>query len=67
MALLGQLRLAPSGRVTGLEMTAALKLADARGYNVGVVSVLLQEAESVLVSSLNTTPEEWIDCDGHHP
>ena len=53
MASLGQLRLAPSGQVTGLDMAAALMTAQARGYDAATVSELLQEAESVMVQVLN--------------
>jgi phage protein D len=57
MAMLGQLRLSPSGRVLGLDANAALTTARARGYDEATVSVLLQEAEAVLVHLLNETPE----------
>ncbi len=53
MACLGQLRLAPSGHVLGIDMTAALTIAEARGCDLGVVSELLQAAEAGLVESLN--------------
>ncbi len=57
MAVLGQLRLSSSGRVIGLDVNAALTTARARGYDEATVSVLLQEAEAVLIHHLNETPE----------
>jgi len=60
MAMLGQLRFSPSGRVIGLDANAALTTARARGYNEAVVSVLLQEAEAILVHHLNETPENHV-------
>lgn len=57
MAVLGQLRLAGSGRVLGIDANAALTTARARGYDEATVSVLLQEAEAVLVHHLNEVPE----------
>jgi hypothetical protein len=53
MACLGQLRLAPSGHVIGIDMTAALHIAEARGLDLAVVSELLQAAESGLVEAMN--------------
>jgi hypothetical protein len=58
MASMGQLRLAPSGHVLGIDMAAALTIAAARGYDVGTVSELLQEAEAVLVAALNERDAE---------
>jgi len=52
MACLGQLRIAPSGHVLGVDMTAALHVAEARGFETGVVSELLSAAESGLVEGL---------------
>lgn len=57
MAVLGQLRLSSSGRVIGLDVNAALTTARARGYDEATVSVLLQEAEAVLIHHLNDIPE----------
>ncbi len=53
MAGLGQLRLAPSGHVMGIDMTAVLHIAEARGVELGVVSELLQAAENGLVEAMN--------------
>lgn len=58
MAMLGQLRLSGTGRVLGLDANAALTTARARGYDEATVSVLLQEAEVVLVHNLNEAPEK---------
>jgi hypothetical protein len=57
MACLGQLRVAPSGQVTGLDMAAALMTAQVSGYDADTVSELLQEAESVMIPLLNSTPD----------
>ena len=53
MACLGQLRLTPSGHVMGIDMNAALNIADARGFEAGVVSELLSAAEAGLVETMN--------------
>ena len=52
-ASLGQLRVAPSGRVLGVDMTAALGTARARGFDEAVVSELLQAAEAGLIEAMN--------------
>jgi hypothetical protein len=52
LACQGQLRLAPSGRVIGVDLDAALKLGAARCYNLAVVSELLPAAG--LVEALST-------------
>ena len=49
MACLGQLRMAPSGYVLGIDMNVAIKIAEARGCDLGVVSELLEAAEAGLV------------------
>ena len=51
LACQGQLRLAPSGHVIGIDMDAALKIGAARGYDLAVISELLPGAESGLVSA----------------
>jgi hypothetical protein len=53
LACQGQLRLAPSGHVIGIEMDAALRLAAARGYDPTVLSELLPAAEAGLVEALS--------------
>jgi len=50
---LGQLRLAPSGQVIGIDLGVAMKIAEARGCDPGVVSELLQAAEAGLVEAFN--------------
>jgi len=55
LACQGQLRLAPSGHVIGIDMKAALRLAVARGYNLAVLSELLPAAEAGLVETLVLT------------
>ena len=52
-ASLGQLRIAAAGRVLGIDMTAALGIARARGFDEAVVSELLQAAEAGLIEAMN--------------
>jgi hypothetical protein len=52
LACQGQLRLAPSGHVVGIDMDVALCLASARGCNLAVLSELLPAAEAGLVEAL---------------
>jgi hypothetical protein len=52
LACQGQLRLAPSGHVVGIEMSAALSLGAARGCDLAVLSELLPAAEAGLVETL---------------
>ena len=52
LACQGQLRLAPSGHVIGIDMDAALRLAAARGYDLAVLSELLPAAEAGLIEAL---------------
>jgi hypothetical protein len=51
LACQGQLRLAPSGHVIGIDMDAALKLGAARGWNLELLSELLPAAEAGLVEA----------------
>ena len=53
LACQGQLRLAPSGHVIGIDMDAALRLGAARGYDLAVLSELLPAAEAGLVEALS--------------
>jgi hypothetical protein len=46
LACQGQLRLAPSGYVIGIDVNAALKIGAARGYDLAVLSELLPAAEA---------------------
>ncbi len=52
-ACLGQLRFAPSGHVAGIDMNAALKIAEARCFELGVMSELLGAAENGLIEAMN--------------
>jgi hypothetical protein len=52
LACQGQLRLAPSGHVVGIDMNAALKIGAARGSDLAVLSELLPAAEAGLVEGL---------------
>ena len=54
LACQGQLRLAPSGYVIGIDMHSALKVAAARGCDLAVLSELLPAAEAGLVEVLYT-------------
>ncbi len=47
----GQLRLAPSGQVLGIDVSAALGVAASRGYDAAVLSELLAAAEVGLVEA----------------
>jgi hypothetical protein len=51
LACQGQLRLAPSGHVIGIDMNAGLKIGAARGWNLEVLSELLPAAEAGLVEA----------------
>ncbi|MCW5716279.1 MAG: hypothetical protein KIS68_00460 [Bauldia sp.] len=52
MRLTGQLRAIP-GAVLGLDMTAALALADALGLNLATCAELLPEIEGMMVRGIN--------------
>jgi hypothetical protein len=51
LACQGQLRLAPSGHVVGIDVSTALKIGAARGYDLGVLSDLLPTAEAGLIEA----------------
>jgi hypothetical protein len=53
LACQGQLRLAPSGHVVGVDMDAALTLAAARGHDLAVLSELLPAAEVGMIEALS--------------
>jgi hypothetical protein len=53
LACQGQLRIAPSGRVIGIDIDAGLKIATARVYDLAVLSELLPAAETGLVEALS--------------
>jgi len=52
LACQGQLRLAPSGHIIGIDMDAALKIGTARGSDLAVLSELLPAAEAGFVEAL---------------
>ena len=52
LACQGQLRLAPSGQMIGIDMNAALKIGAARGCDLAVLSELLPAAEAGLVDAV---------------
>jgi hypothetical protein len=56
LACQGQLRLAPSGHVIGIDMDAALRIGAARGCEVAVLSELLPAAEAGLIEALCSDP-----------
>jgi hypothetical protein len=58
LACQGQIRLAPSGQVIGIDMDAALKIGAARDCDLAVLSELLPAAEAGLV-------EAWSAEKGH--
>jgi hypothetical protein len=52
LACQGQMRLAPSGHVIGIDMDAVLKIGAARGVDLAALSELLPAAEAGLVEAL---------------
>jgi hypothetical protein len=54
LACQGQLRLAPSGHILGIDMDASLRLPVARGHDLAVLSELLPAAEAGVVEALST-------------
>jgi hypothetical protein len=52
LACQGQMRLAPSGHVIGIDMDAVLKIGAARGADLAALSELLPVAEAGLVEAL---------------
>jgi hypothetical protein len=52
LACQGQLRLAPSGHVVGIDMDAALRIGAARRYDLEVLSELLPAAELGIVEAV---------------
>jgi hypothetical protein len=53
LACQGQMRLAPTGHVVGIDMNTALRLGAARGCELAVLSELLPAAEAGLVDALS--------------
>ena len=62
LACQGQLRLAPSGHVMGINMDAALKIGAARGHDLAVLSELLPAAEAGLVEALRVDADHPIEA-----
>jgi hypothetical protein len=54
LACQGQLRLAPSGHVMGIDINAALRLAAGCGCDLATLSELLLAAEAGFVEALRT-------------
>jgi hypothetical protein len=54
LACQGQLRLAPSAHVVGIDMNAALRIGAARGSDLAVLSELLPAAEAGLLEALSS-------------
>jgi hypothetical protein len=52
LACQGQLRLAPSGHVVGIEMDTALRIGAARDYDLKVLSEILPAAEFGIVEAV---------------
>jgi hypothetical protein len=52
LACQGQVRLAPSGHIIGIDMDAALRIGAARGLELAALSELLPAAEAGLVEAL---------------
>jgi hypothetical protein len=61
LACQGQIRLAPSGHVIGVDMHTALELAAARNCDLIVLSELLPAAEAGLIEAL---PSDRVRDDG---
>ena len=62
LACQGQLRLAPSGHVIGIDMDPALRIAAARGGDVVVLSELLPAAEAGLAEALRVDADRPIEA-----
>jgi hypothetical protein len=54
LACQGQIRLAPSGHIIGIDMHAALKMGAARGDDITVLAEVLPAAEAGLVEALRS-------------
>jgi hypothetical protein len=52
LACQGQVPLAPSGHIVGIDMNAALRIATSRGCDLTVVSELLPAAEGGVIEAL---------------
>ena len=58
LACQGQLRLAPSGHVIGIDIDTALTLSAARGHDLAVLSDLLPAAEAGQIEALSTAGDQ---------
>lgn len=63
-ACTSQLRLAPSGKVLGIDMGAALNIAKARNFDLEIVTELLKEGEAGILDSI--TDEENSEAPVNH-
>jgi hypothetical protein len=54
IACQGQLRLGPGGHVIGIDMDATLRMAEARGCDLAVLSELLPATEAGLVDAFGS-------------
>jgi hypothetical protein len=52
------LRLAPNGRVIGIELRVVMSLAAARDYDIAVLSELLPAAEAGIVEALTSETQD---------
>lgn len=52
MASQGQVRLAPSGHVIGVDLNVTSQIAAAKGYDIAVLAELLPVAETGMVDGL---------------
>ena len=53
----GQMRLAPSGHIIGIDMGSALRIGAARGSDLAVLSELLPAAEAGLIEALRAVAD----------
>jgi hypothetical protein len=60
LACQGQLRLAPSGHIIGIDLSTALRLSTARGYDLDVISELLPAAEAGVIEALRSAGD-WFE------
>jgi len=58
LRIAGQLRFAPGGAVTGIDLGVAMHMAEALGYDVAAVADLLPDAEAGLLEGLKNQKAE---------
>jgi hypothetical protein len=56
LACPGQIRLAPSGHIIGIDMDAALRIGPVRGYDLAVLTELLPGSDAGLIEALFSNP-----------